>query len=76
LAGPGSAVGETHLLVLAGLMLADELMEAKAGIVRPDPIPAPAAPPDLLDHNDDLLVEAVDHLADRIAVIADRLARA
>jgi cell division protein ZapA len=74
LTGPGSAVGETHLLVLVGLMLADELMEAKAGIARPDP--DPPAQPDLRDENDDLLVEAVDHLADRIAVIADRLARA
>jgi cell division protein ZapA len=76
LAGPGSAVGETHLLVLAGLMLADELMEAKAGVVRSDLAPAPVQQPDPPDQNDDLLVEAVDHLADRIAVIADRLARA
>lgn len=73
---PIGGIGETHILVLAGLMLADELMEAKAGVVRSDLAPAPVQQPDPPDQNDDLLVEAVDHLADRIAVIADRLARA
>jgi cell division protein ZapA len=62
---PGT-VGETHLLVLAGLMLADELTEARAL--------ADNQPPG--DEDQELLVAAVDHLTDRIGVIAARLERA
>jgi cell division protein ZapA len=68
---PTGAVGETHLLVLAGLMLADELSEAAGGT------PQAAAPPQNgADNDQDVLIAAVDHLTDRIAVIAERLARA
>jgi cell division protein ZapA len=63
--GPVGAIGESHLLVLAGLMLADELTEAKAAL-------GPHGP----DDDQDLLVAAVDHLTDRIEVIAARLDRA
>jgi cell division protein ZapA len=67
---PVGTVGETHLLVLAGLMLADELTEATAagGGRKAD---EPAAGED-----QELLVAAVDHLTDRIEVIAARLERA
>lgn len=61
---PVGAVGETHLLVLAGLMLADELTEAKAHGGETDE-----------SGNQDLLVAAVDHLTDRIGLIAARLER-
>jgi cell division protein ZapA len=72
--GPVGGVGETQILVLAGLMLADELSETKAamnGHGKPAP-PAPA----LDAEEEDLLIAAVDHLTDRIGVIADRLGRA
>ncbi|HLG89835.1 MAG TPA: cell division protein ZapA [Alphaproteobacteria bacterium] len=62
---PGT-VGETHLLVLAGLMLADELTEARALADNRRPG----------DEDQELLIAAVDHLTDRIGVIATRLERA
>lgn len=63
--GAANPIGETHLLVLTGLMLADELTEAKAATAAP----AASAP------NDELLVAAVDHLTERVDVIAARLDR-
>ena len=72
--GPVGGVGETQILVLAGLMLADELSETKAAVGGHEK-PVPAAP--ALDaEEEDLLIAAVDHLTDRIGVIADRLGRA
>ena len=69
---PVGSFGETQILVLAGLMLADELTETKAATG------GPAQPKLALDDENDeeLLIAAVDHLTDRIAVIADRLGRA
>ena len=72
--GPVGGIGETQILVLAGLMLADELSETKAalgGHAKPAP-----AEPSLSAEDEELLVAAVDHLTDRIGVIADRLGRA
>ncbi len=66
---PG-AVGEAHVLVLAGLMLADEVYEARAGTAQPE---EPVSD-DRIEHGD-LLVAAVDHLVERIGLIADRLDR-
>lgn len=62
--GGAGAVGETHLLVLAGLMLADELNEAKARAETRS------------TEDTEVLVAAVDHLTDRIEAIAARLAAA
>jgi len=70
--GPVGGVGETQILVLAGLMLADELTETKGaqgGQAKP-------AEPAMSAEDEELLVAAVDHLTDRIGVIADRLGRA
>ena len=72
--GPVGGIGETQILVLAGLMLADELSETKAALVTQEN-PA-AAGPSLSAEDEELLVAAVDHLTDRVGVIADRLARA
>ncbi len=72
--GPVGGVGETQILVLAGLMLADELSETKAALGTKGK-PA-AAQPSLSAEDEELLVAAVDHLTDRIGVIADRLGRA
>jgi cell division protein ZapA len=75
LAGPGhgspGAIGDTHLLVLAGLMLADELTEAKGALDGRS-----AGENAVSKEDQDLLVAAVDHLTDRIGVIAARLDRA
>ncbi len=72
--GPVGGAGEIQVLVLASLMLADELSETKTALEARE-MPAPAQP--ALDPEDeDLLIAAVDHLTDRIGVIADRLGRA
>jgi cell division protein ZapA len=74
---PAGAVGETQFLVLAGLMLADELIETQAHLHSHHAAHGHAPAPDvegLVD--EDLLIAAVDHLTDRIAVIADRLQQA
>ncbi len=76
--GPG-AVGETHILVLAGLMLADELDEAKAALLvkeaQCEPAEREPGQPNGGLEDAELIVAAVDHLAQRIAGIADRLDR-
>ena len=72
--GPVGGIGETQILVLAGLMLADELSETKAALGTQGK-PAPTEP-GLSAEDEELLVAAVDHLTDRIGVIADRLGRA
>ena len=78
--GPVGGIGETQILVLAGLMLADELSETRAAQVAQGQgsqgKPAAAAQPTLSAEDEELLVAAVDHLTDRIGVIADRLGRA
>ena len=71
--GPAIAIGETHLLVLASLTLADELAEAKAALAGRKGNGHGAASG---GEDEDLLVAAVDHLTDRIEVIAGRLDRA
>jgi cell division protein ZapA len=73
--GPVGGIGETQILVLASLMLADELSETKSALNgQAKPVPAPE--PGLTAEDEELLVAAVDHLTDRIGVIADRLGRA
>ncbi len=76
---PPGAVGETHVLVLAGLMLADELDETRTALLaketraQQDPSGGELLGEELGDQ--ELLVAAVDHLAQRIAGIADRFDR-
>ena len=72
--GPVGGVGETQILVLAGLMLADELSETKAVLDGKGPAAHPA--PENGGDDEELLIAAVDHLTERVAVIADRLGRA
>lgn len=73
---PTGAIGETHLLVLTSLMLADELSEAAGGMPQAAAPQTAAAAQDGADNDQEVLIAAVDHLTDRIAVIAERLARA
>ena len=73
--GPVGGIGETQILVLAGLMLADELSETRAALGAKGK-PAASSEPAMSAEDEELLVAAVDHLTDRIGVIADRLGRA
>lgn len=66
-AGQG-AVGEIRLLLLAGLMLADDVLEARSaaeGTVN--------AERQQIAEEEDLLVNAVEHLAGRINSLAARI---
>jgi cell division protein ZapA len=73
LSTPGATpIGESHFLVLASLMLADELSETRAALAKRER-DGPAA---IDEEGEALVTAAVDHLANRIADIADRLERA
>lgn len=76
--GPVGGVGETQILVLAGLMLADELSETKAAVSGKGPAPQsePQPAPQLSEEDEELLIAAVNHLTERVSVIADRLQQA
>lgn len=65
LAGQVGQVGDSLLLVMAGLLLADELAEARADTPQFDPAAL-----------DDSLAAAVNAVADRIEDIAERLGSA
>ena len=69
-------VGEAHLLVLASLMLADELSETKVKTQNGNAASQPAPAQIVSDSDQEVLIAAVDHLTDRIADIAERLTRA
>ena len=78
--GPVGGVGETQILVLAGLMLADELSETQAALdgkgPAPHSAPTPQSAPQASEEDEELLIAAVNHLTERVAVIADRLQQA
>lgn len=61
-------VGEARLLVLAALVIADELADARATL---DKAAENAAPANGVDT--DLLAQGIDELTARIGAIADRL---
>ncbi len=61
-------VGEVRLFLLAGLMLADEVLEAKASQDK-----LIAQEKSNLDAEEDLLVTAVEHLSQRINSISARI---
>jgi len=69
----GAASTEAHLLVLTSLMLADEVIDLKDNItVLGDHVEQSAG-----DKEEEVLViQAIDSLADRIDIIADRLQKA
>jgi cell division protein ZapA (FtsZ GTPase activity inhibitor) len=71
----GSAqVSDAHLFALVGLILMDELAEAKLAAV-PTPTPAPAPEPIKQDNSEEteLFINAVSHLTDRVNLIAQKL---
>jgi cell division protein ZapA len=62
------AVGEIRLLLLAGLMLADDVIECKAALDRSN---IDNKQQSLME--EDVMVAAVDHLAARINTLAARI---
>lgn len=70
IASAGAASGESHLLVLTSLMLADEIMELKKYVANGNNPAAPGASPE----DEALIVKAIDHLAGRIEEIATKMA--
>ena len=64
----GGSGSEPQLLALAGIMLADEIFELKNAAANRS-----GREPDGSSGSDELMVAAVEHLADRIQGIAARL---
>lgn len=67
IAGAGAASNESHLLVLTALVMADEVFDMKSN--------GGAAPVDerLSEDDEQMIVDAINHLAARIDSVADRL---
>lgn len=72
IAAAGAASGESHLLVLTTLMLADEVMELKKHVANGNNPIASAGPS---GEDEELIVKAIDHLAGRIEAIAAKVAK-
>lgn len=69
IAKAGAATNETHLLVLASLMLADEVYDLREGV-------APVANGANQNEDEALVISAIDSLAERIDTIASRIQEA
>jgi cell division protein ZapA len=69
----GAATNEAHLLFLAALMMADEVFELKDNI---EDLGGQVEHENLLKANEIAIAQAIDHLADRIDVIATRIQKA
>jgi cell division protein ZapA len=69
-AAPGN-VGEIRLLLLAGLMLADDVLEAKAATTR-----AGTQLQSQINDEEDVLIAAVEHLSERITALAAKVENA
>ncbi|MCD8494146.1 MAG: cell division protein ZapA [Alphaproteobacteria bacterium] len=71
IAAAGAASGESHLLVLTSLMLADEVMELKKYVANGNMPQASGASPE----DEELIAKAIDHLAGRIEAISGKLTK-
>jgi cell division protein ZapA len=69
----GAASTETHLLVLTALMLADEITELRNNITQ---IGEQVAVAGEIEREEQIIIQAIDSLADRIDLIADRIQKA
>lgn len=69
IAAAGAATGESHLLVLTSLMLADEILELKKHVANGNAPAGTASSPE----DEALIVQAIDHLAGRIEAIASKM---
>jgi cell division protein ZapA len=71
----GAASNEAHLLVLASIMLADEVFDMKDGrLAAAAPAKAPLAV-QMSPEDEEKIISAIDHLAARIDSIAGSLAK-
>jgi cell division protein ZapA len=67
----GAASNEAHLFVLTAIVLADELFDSRQ---QSRPIPATERYQERLSEDDEeMIVEAINHLAARIDSVAERL---
>lgn len=67
----GAASGESHLLVLTSLMLADEVMELKKYVANGNTPGSSATSAE----DEALIARAIDHLAGRIEAIASKVSK-
>lgn len=69
----GAASNDSHLLILTALMLADEIFDLRDEMSE---LSEKAGESDAVREEDALMVRAIDHLAERIDLIAGRIAKA
>lgn len=73
IAAAGAAQSDSHLLVLTSILLTDEIFELRDNLTAlSDHVEGKVN----ADEQDRMAVEAIDHLAERINVIAGRLKEA
>lgn len=75
IAGAGAASTEPHLLVLTALVLADEIFEARMAAAAARNGASQPDNPLLTEEDEEMIVNAINHLAKRIDTVADRLAK-
>lgn len=77
IASMGAAGNESHLLVLTSLMLADEILDLKTRLAEASYAAQSArAQSGYTEQDEQIIVEAIDHLAGRIEMIAERIQKA
>ncbi len=69
----GAASNDSHLLILTALMLADEIFDLRDEMSE---LSEKAGESDAVREEDALMVRAIDHIAERIDLIAGRIAKA
>ncbi len=69
----GAATNESHLLVLTAIMLADEIFDARDHI---EDIREHAGRTGEMEEEGTMAARAINHLAGRISLIADRIQKA
>ena len=70
IAKAGAARNDSHLLVLTALMLTDEIFELRSQVSQAGGQPAEGGQ---LSEDEIAIAQAIDHLADRIENIAERM---
>lgn len=75
IASAGAANSETHLLVLTSLMLADEILELKTMVANSNQQGVQEGQA-CSTEDEQVIVQAIDHLAGRIEGIAERIQKA
>ena len=70
IARAGAANNETHLLVLTALMLTDEIFDLREKV---SDLGGQAEHANTLQADELVIAQAIDHLAERIDTIADRI---